>query len=234
VADVASSTPGWYGKIPSVGDFASRRLPQHFIDVWHDWLQQGMAASRTFLGDGWLNQYLNSPIWRFLLTPGVCGASMWAGTLMPSVDKVGRYFPLTLAVQVEARTHSVATVTAASDWYAALERLSLAMLDINVSVDDLEHGLIGTPFPAPDDSLIEVAQEFIQWWVNEKITATVVDLSQPDAVNELVQIAAWQGLTAKGPGKSLWWTSDHPKLHCFVGLPPARYFSVLLENRSTK
>ncbi|MEJ2377130.1 MAG: type VI secretion system-associated protein TagF [Pseudolabrys sp.] len=232
MTDVSPTAPGWYGKIPAVGDFVSRRLPQHFIDLWHDWLQQGIAASRSALQDGWLDQYLNSPIWRFLLTPGICGEFTWAGTLMPSVDRVGRYFPLTLAVQMEGRNENLSMITAANNWYAALEQLSLSMLDMNSSVNELEDGLIGTPFPQLGDSAVRSAKEFALWWTIGDATPKVIDLMGPGAVNELVQMATGEGFIAKGSGRSLWWTSEHMKLHCFIGLPPPGYFSVLLENRT--
>src|SRR5512139_3843786 len=94
------SMPGWYGKIPNLGDFASRRLPSRFIVAWDDWLQRALASSRAQLGGQWLDLYLTSPVWRFLLMPGVCGSAAWAGVLMPSVDRVGRYFPLTIALEL--------------------------------------------------------------------------------------------------------------------------------------
>ena len=46
--------PGWYGKIPSLGDFVSRRLPADFIVLWDNWLQQAIASSQTRLGDNWV------------------------------------------------------------------------------------------------------------------------------------------------------------------------------------
>ena len=42
--------PGFYGKIPLLGDFVSRRLPRHFIEPWDSWLQSAFAASREQLG----------------------------------------------------------------------------------------------------------------------------------------------------------------------------------------
>ena len=91
---------GWYGKIPALGDFASRRLSTEFISTWDSWLQHSMAASRATLGERWLDIYLTSPIWRFALMPETVDASAWAGLLMPSVDKVGRHFPLTFALEL--------------------------------------------------------------------------------------------------------------------------------------
>ena len=34
MTDAQTLIPGWYGKIPSLGDFASRRLPQSFVAAW--------------------------------------------------------------------------------------------------------------------------------------------------------------------------------------------------------
>ena len=92
----AHDLTGWYGKLPSLGDFASRRLSAGFIEAWDAWLAAGMADWCRREPDAWLAHYLAGPSWRFLLMPGaMAGASAgekgaWAGVLMPSVDKVGR------------------------------------------------------------------------------------------------------------------------------------------------
>ena len=229
--DVGPAIPGWYGKFPPVGDFVGRRLPQKFIDLWHGWLEKGIAASKISLGDRWLDKYLNCPVWHFLLTPGVCGGSFWAGTLMSSVDKVGRYFPLTIAAEIDATIHSLATITARSEWYTALEQFSMTLLDTRTSIEDLESGLTKIPFPAPDAVYVNGARGFFQWWVNADSVSKTFHLARPDGVNELVLSAAWQGIANKAAGRTLWWTSNGQELHCFVGLPPASYFSVLLEYR---
>src|SRR5262249_33864945 len=54
--------------------------------------------------DEWREAWLEALVWRFVLPPGLCGANGVLGLWMPSVDKAGRYFPLTIAA------------TAASDW----------------------------------------------------------------------------------------------------------------------
>ena len=101
------ATPGWYGKLPTLGDFASRRLEADFIEPWDVWLGECMQAQRDAMGEAWLDAYLHSPPWRFLLMPGVLDGKepqqMLGGVLMPSVDRVGRYFPLTI---VAARSRS--------------------------------------------------------------------------------------------------------------------------------
>src|SRR5215470_14234575 len=100
---------GFYGKLPSHGDFISRSVADAFIDRWDAWLQAGMAQSRQDLGNDWLDLFLTSPVWRFALERGVIGGNAFAGILLPSVDRVGRYFPLTVVAELlpEANPHIV-------------------------------------------------------------------------------------------------------------------------------
>jgi type VI secretion system protein ImpM len=58
-SDVAR-IPGWYGKLPSLGDFASRRLEADFIEPWDLWLGEGLQAQRGTFGEGWLDAYLGA------------------------------------------------------------------------------------------------------------------------------------------------------------------------------
>jgi len=121
--------PGWYGKLPGVGDFASRRLPEEFIRPWDAWLQSVIPASQAALGTDWLERYLTMPIWRFVLAPGLVGRPAWAGVLMPSVDRVGRRFPLTVAVALPSDAALVHVVFEAGDWFSDLEDAALDGLD---------------------------------------------------------------------------------------------------------
>ena len=89
---------GFYGKIPARGDFVQAGLPRSFTDPWADWMQRMLAASRAILGEAWLPAWLEAPVWRFMLAPGVCGPDAALGLWLPSVDRIGRYFPLTLAL----------------------------------------------------------------------------------------------------------------------------------------
>src|ERR1700712_4294952 len=95
------TTLGFYGKLASRGDFVSLGLPQSFIQPWDTWLAAGLHVSQQQLGEDWLDAYLVSPLWRFVLAAGVCGPEAVVGVLMPSIDRVGRYFPLTVAQTLE-------------------------------------------------------------------------------------------------------------------------------------
>src|SRR5215467_11283482 len=101
---MSGASVGFFGKLPSHGDFIERRVGAPFRDVWDEWLQRCIATSRQTLGSEWLDCYLTSPMWRFFLSDGIAGATSYAGILLPSVDRVGRYFPLTVVVELPAAT----------------------------------------------------------------------------------------------------------------------------------
>lgn len=143
-SDVAT-IPGWYGKLPTLGDFASRRLESDFIEPWDLWLGDAMQAHRQSLGDAWVEAYLDSPPWRFLLSPGVLPdvdpALVFAGVLLPSVDRVGRYFPLTIAASLVRVPSVAAEFEALLAWMHRLEDTALDALQGEWSIDDLERAL---------------------------------------------------------------------------------------------
>jgi type VI secretion system protein ImpM len=137
--------PGWHGKLPVLGDFASRRLDQDFLDVWDHWLASGMLALREHTESDWLDGYLASPSWRFLLMPGVldgaAGDQAWAGVLMPSVDRVGRYFPFTIVQPLGVGPTSVQQMSGLWQWLGTLDNLAADAMHEDWSVDRLEDEL---------------------------------------------------------------------------------------------
>ena len=90
--------PGWFGKIPSLGDFATRRLPGSFVEPWDEWLSAELSEARFVLGDTWPAIYEQAPISCFSLGLGTVDDHTWHGILVPSFDRVGRQFPLTIAL----------------------------------------------------------------------------------------------------------------------------------------
>jgi type VI secretion system ImpM family protein len=137
------AVPGWYGKMPSLGDFASRRVPDEFVRPWDAWLQRVLDGTRQIIGGTWLQRYLVMPMWRFVLLPGLLEPSGWTGLLMPSVDRVGRHFPMTLAVPLPS-LHEVAEVLfRREDWYAHLEAIALSALDPTRGPEEFDEAVAG-------------------------------------------------------------------------------------------
>jgi type VI secretion system protein ImpM len=79
-----------------------------------------LVSSRATLGEAWLPAWLEGPVWRFALMPGLCGPGIVLGLWLPSVDRIGRYFPLTLAV-VAAETDLSRLVRNGGGFLAAAE-----------------------------------------------------------------------------------------------------------------
>lgn len=94
--------PGFFGKLPGLGDFIRAGLPEDVVAAWEAWVKEGLAASRAALGEAWLDAFLEAPVWRFRLAPGLLGTHGLAGVMAPSVDRVGRYFPLMLGAAMAA------------------------------------------------------------------------------------------------------------------------------------
>jgi type VI secretion system protein ImpM len=134
--------PAWFGKLPGLGDFAQRRMEPGFLEVWDRWLQHGLQHMRA-QRDDWLAHYLQAPLWCFALGQDVAGDKPWIGVLMPSVDSVGRYFPLTLAIELEQDAQATADDPMAGmrQWWARSAQAALSALDSDLDASAFDAAL---------------------------------------------------------------------------------------------
>jgi len=178
-----TDVPGWYGKLPALGDFASRRLAPAWIAQWDAWLADGLHQLREAAPDTWLNDYLASPAWRFALLPGCMpdgpGEGLRVGVMIPSVDRVGRYFPLVVVSAPLPRPSGGAEVAALWQWSGQLEEIAVAALHDDWSAETLDAALAGALPPEPRGP---------------------AEADVPTALTALLSQAAWDGLQ----GCSLW------------------------------
>ncbi len=138
---------GAFGKMPSVGDFFRLGVSQAFVQPWDEWIQRSMLAASEALGEAWDSHYMSAPIWRFCLSPGLAGPQKMLGVLMPSVDRVGRRFPLTLVAGVSNEGSAALAHFRAAEVYRQLEDLALAALEDDMTRDKLAEGLASLPAP---------------------------------------------------------------------------------------
>lgn len=120
-----SAAVGFFGKLPCRGDFLQRRVSRDFIEVWDPWLQRCIDQSTRTLQERWLGAYLTAPVWRFVLAEGICGSSAYAGVMVSGVDRVGRYFPLTIVAEWPAQECALESACEASRWFDAAEEVAL-------------------------------------------------------------------------------------------------------------
>jgi type VI secretion system protein ImpM len=229
---------GYFGKVPTHGDFVSHGLPTSFIQPWDAWLQQAILSSRQQLGDKeWLNYYLTSPIYRFVLSPAICGNESWSGVIMPSVDQVGRYYPMTLSSKNTADTNPFLTLQQNQDWFSNLETLALTCLqdDFNLKQFNMNlNDVLSVPTndcpvkdPIPGQSDFETAPHTYYHPLNSL-----------DLMGELLPNFVDQLLKQHCFAYSVWWTqgSEHvpPTLLVCEGLPPFGGIAAMFDGNWSK
>jgi type VI secretion system protein ImpM len=224
--------PGFYGKLPSHGDFLQRGVNDDFVNYWDAWLQDGMARSRSELGEAWLDVFLTSPLWRFALASGVVGAPVWAGILLPSVDRVGRYFPLTIVAELPPGVLPFELAVAGNGWFDWAETLARRTLeDELVDLNRLESELresdallaaVRTPGPRLELESLAAVDAPARW----------LELAPDgDMGRFFARVADGLAAAAREP-LGLWWTVGSERVTPSVlmtrGLPPASEFRKLL------
>jgi type VI secretion system protein ImpM len=134
---------GFYGKIPSRGDFVRGGLPSGFVTAWDNWLQTVLPGARDILAEDWTGCWMEAPVWRFSLPPGQCGPDRVIGLWMPSVDAAGRQFPLTVALVLPDGDGGVPDDAEAEAWLDEAEAAGRDALEF-----DLTPAALGEALPA--------------------------------------------------------------------------------------
>lgn len=133
----ADVTIGFFGKIPATGDFVSRGLAGEFVRAWDPWISTHLVPMQT------AGIWANGTSLRFLLGPAAMGPM--AGVILPSADRIGRRFPLTLAAPLVPAPPGL--LIEAGDWFAGLETAARAACEGAIGADDLAAELAAYPFP---------------------------------------------------------------------------------------
>ncbi len=228
-----SSECGIYGKVPIVGDFISRRMSQKFINIWDEWLQACISSSKLKLGEEWLKYYLVSPIWRYIITNKISGEGHWAGVIVPSVDRVGRYFPLTISIQLEEIIDPFSIISSAEItqvWFEQLEAVSMLVLnDDSLTLDDF------------DDRVCEIDNQKLLSLLPKQSDAISFDkglnhlsftMSDMSCLSHCVSLLANNYIQREYDSWSAWWTKGShqvsPKLFFSHGMPSADDYSGMI------
>ncbi|MGH1373713.1 MAG: type VI secretion system-associated protein TagF [Cellvibrionaceae bacterium] len=220
---------GIFGKLPAHGDFIERNLPRSFTTPWDDWLQRCLASSREQIGSNWLDHYLTSPIWRFVLSPGTVDSNTWAGILLPSVDSVGRYFPLAFVSTIAGHSDPFLLQLQNSEWFSAAE---------SIAISGLQEGLNA------DETLLRLSNISAQ--LNVEILSSIETTpngfvanhnSNTIEANYATLLNSWQKSLSNNSGEShsLWWNSpsgNRPSslLSC-RGLPNAQQYASMINGQ---
>lgn len=219
---------GLYGKLPMKRDFISVSTPHAFLERWEPWLQGGISASRVGLGAQWQDIFLRAPIWRFWLGTGICGVPAM-GSFMPSVDGVGRFFPLTAFACGESGSAFPAPQSdPQTEWFTAVEAMLLDALDEDASYDRVLETLNSLPLPA-----FASASDAVP--VRDLLSATVATAEAPEALGDaFASLLAEQARRLQAAG-SFFWTiggEDFPPAAVFcTGLPDPNVLTTFLSGQ---
>jgi len=226
---------GFFGKLPSHGDFLRRRVSDAFVGVWDSWLQECLAASRAELGERWLDIYLTSPVWRFACAADVCGPAPVVGVMVPSVDRVGRYFPLTLVTELPFDASIVTIAQRAEAFFDAAEHLVIETLEsdhIDFERFDGQLAQLGGRLDSvrlQPDLVLESAVSLL----DDPAGGWQVPIASPRELGSAFDQLLTQRLSKVYEPMVLWWTDGSARVQpsCLVvkGLPHPDAFASLLD-----
>lgn len=202
-----TSTIGWYGKLPALGDFAGRRLPESFIRPWDQWLANSVMQTKQALGEHASDALLTFPIWRFVLPRRLIDDNAWLGAMLPSVDRVGRCFPLTVALPLPESFGAIgqlgqigqSNLPPLNSLHAQLKPLVEAALRV-VDDDDVE---------AFDAHIIATSTRF-ESHPQQSIP------SHGESLNELLLAIGARLASSHLSGESLWWSGEITESHLTI------------------
>jgi type VI secretion system protein ImpM len=221
---LTNMSAGLFGKLPAKRDFIGMNASRRFLEAWEPWLQAGVAMSKQILGDAWIETYNRAPIWRYWLGADFCGEAM-IGAFMPSVDGVGRSFPLAIFVGEGDASLAPPELEPNDTWFEAAEAVLLDALEPGATLERIAEKVAALPAPALQSPMMKDGG--FEELANGGVLA-----------RDMVEVSA-AFLTARRFGRrrafasqTFWWTiggEGFPSLGLLeVGLPPAIRFADML------
>jgi len=184
-----------------------------------------VATSKQVLGVKWGDVYNRAPIWRFWLGADFCGEAT-IGVFMPSVDGVGRSFPLAVFAGEGDESLPPPELESNDAWCEAAEAVLLEALEPEATLDAIAARVASMPAPA----LQARSSESAGFQALPDGGTVVRDV---DRQVSLAFLAARRfGHRRAFASQSFWWTIGGegfpPIALSYVGLPPATRFVDLL------
>lgn len=154
---------GCFGKVPAHGDFVWQGLPASLVTPWDNWIQSELIRLKEEQPDDWLDTYLCSPMWRFLLRDDALGSETWCGVIAPSVDVVGRYFPITIATALPRFASVVTCASIMRAWQEHAESVILNALTQTTPLEKIMDDVRAHAIPEIAERLEKTTDEPFRW-----------------------------------------------------------------------
>lgn len=196
----ASIDACWFGKLPSIGDFVGRRMPHALTTEWDSWLRSGLDQLRSEAAETWTQRFIHSPIWFFVTPARVTGVAA-CGVIAPSVDRVGRFYPLTVMSLASAQQQAMAEPAALARFLAGVHAAVVDARRLPLSPDELDARLHDLPSPFENHSAPALTP------LISDILAEL-EAASPSAAPTVAMPSTELGpLLARGAETSVWWVS---------------------------
>ena len=184
----------------------------------------------------WLDTYLTGPVWRFVLAAGICGEGAYTGMLVPSVDRVGRYFPLTVIAQLDAQDCPLAIACESTDWFESAETLVLGALEAEaLDFDTFDEQIALLRERLDGESAVEASRVMNLLRDSEFPAESArwqLPLGDGGSLQGAVNVLAYREMTRTLQPFALWWTQGSGSMNASLlatrGLPEARSFVAML------
>ena len=218
---------GFYGKLPFYADFLHLSNNEKLVEEWEKWAQQTLHKSQQIHGkDYWLEQYVKSPVWQFMLTPGVINDSAYIGVMIPSVDSVGRYYPFMFYIKVVSNDLSSLLVADLSSWLAEIQDYILQILELDTySFEELKRGIIDISNKYIDNNDSSDVKQ-----IQEDYSTIVFSHSKYHHQQTLTQLQFITMLSCHN--QSIWWCDETDTMKAnsavITGMPSARVYLAML------
>ncbi|RYF32101.1 MAG: type VI secretion system-associated protein TagF [Comamonadaceae bacterium] len=209
----AQASIAWYGKLPSLGDFAGRRMSHALTGEWDAWLRAGMDELRRADDTNWPETFVNAPLWFFVAHVAASGSPV-IGALAPSMDRVGRYYPLTVMATATRPGSSFGEDAAVKAFLAGARSAIVEARRRTLSVDELDLRVNRLPNPFEPYPQAEREPSLIDDILSDLSGASLVHLSNAaeHGDNVLLPTLDWRRQTADPREQSLWWISPTIRL----------------------
>lgn len=189
-----------------------------------------MVQSRQKLGEDWLDYYLEAPVWYFALGAGNLDQQNWIGVMIPSVDRVGRYFPFAIMRPFTGGT-PLDAMRRARDWFSEAETLALDCLEEGFDAGELESRLAALPVDVARPVKLSPAAA-----ASEPDSAgRLYRLGPAPSTNNVLSTIADDCLLQLHPTYSIWWTAGSHVVEASLlitsGLPESAAFSSMLDGQ---
>jgi len=150
---------------------------------------------------------------------------------MPSVDAIGRYFPMTIAAPVTQGSNITTVLSASQTWFIKVEELARSCLEdgFDLAVFDQEIQALERPLGEPDNSGRDEKTpgngRLLNAWRYALTSPTQLTSNCPDLLQELMNQLFYT--------YSFWWTTGSVRVSSTFlicqGLPPPEGFAAMLD-----